>query len=182
MSTAVAPLVSFHWRSWLGAAVVIFVINGLVNILAAIVVPLSLSLGGAGALGGGGVVFSGDGDAALLGRPLEVLRQTDPKLDALLVSSMLGMCSQMMQFAVVALGLAWFALRRGERWALWFLVVGSLIGVPYYVIIAATYAAHGAPASGLLAFLPFWAVPIAGLVVGFIGLRRAGIALDRAAT
>jgi hypothetical protein len=47
-------------------------------------------------------------------------------------------------FAVVALGLAWFALRRGEQWAFWFLVVGSLIGVPYYLIIAATYAAWGA--------------------------------------
>src|SRR5216683_3207105 len=137
MSTAVARQVSFRWRSWLGATLVIFVVNGLVNVLAAIVVPLSLSLGGAGALGSAGVVFSGDGDAALLGRTLEVLRQSDPKLDALLVSSMLGMCSQMMQFALVALGLAWFALRRGEQWAFWFLVVGSLIGVPYYVIIAA---------------------------------------------
>src|SRR5438132_14305083 len=107
MSTAVAPIVSFRWRSWLGAAVVNFLINGLVNVLAEIVVPLSLSLGGAGALGSGGVVFSGDGDAALLGRPLKVRRQTDPKLDALLVSSMLGMCSQMMQFALLALGLEW---------------------------------------------------------------------------
>ena len=57
-----------------------------------------------------------------------------------------------------------------------------LIGVPYYLIIAATYSAHGAPAAGLLAFLPVWAIPIAGLVVGFIALRRAGIAQGRAAS
>ena len=72
-------------------------------------------------------------------------------------------------------------LRRGEPWAFWLLVVGSLIGIPYYLIIAATYAAQGAPISGLLAFLPFWAIPVAGFVVGSIGLWRAGSVLPRAA-
>src|SRR5206468_7317101 len=106
------------WRSWLGLAVGLFLLYGALNLLAAILVPSMLQMGGAGAMGSAGVVFSGDGDAFLLGKPLESLRQSDPKLDTLLVSSMQSMCSMMIAMAVLVLGVTWFALRRGQRWAL----------------------------------------------------------------
>src|SRR5437867_6003613 len=141
---------TFRWRSWLGAAVALFLAYGVVNFLAAIAVPLMLQMGGAGAMGSAGVVFSGDGDAFLLGRPLEQLRQSDPRLDVLLVSSMQSMCAMMIAMAVLVLGVTWFALRRGQRWALWVLGLSVLLSIPHYLAIAAGYAGQGAPVvSGL---------------------------------
>ena len=119
------------------------------NLVAAVAVPLTLQVGGAGA-GGVAPVFSVDGDAALLGRPLEGLRQSDPKLDALLVSGMQSMCAMMIAMATLVLGATWFGLRRGQRWALWALALSVLFSVPHYLLIAANYAAQGAPVmSGL---------------------------------
>src|SRR5215204_7198726 len=50
-------------------------------------------------------------DAALLGRPVEGLRQSDPKLDALLVSGMQSMCAMHISMATLVLGATWFGLR-----------------------------------------------------------------------
>jgi len=55
-----------RWGSWLGVGVVLFLIAALVNILAAVFVPLLLHLQGAAAIGS--LVWSPEGDAALLGR------------------------------------------------------------------------------------------------------------------
>lgn len=164
----------FRWRSLLGLAVVLFLLYGLADAVAAILVPVTLQRGGAGGLGGGGVVFSGDGDNYLVGGRLASLRQSDPKLDVLLVSSMQGMCSQMMGLAILFIALTWFGLRQGRPWALWTLLLAVLAPVPYYLNIAANYSAQGAPvSSGLLGLVPFWAVPLVAFVLGWVGLRRA---------
>jgi len=106
---------AFKWRSWTGVATVLFLVYGAANLLAAIIVPTTLITGGAGALGGGGVVFSGDADSYLLGSSLGALRSSNPKLDTLLVSSMVGMCGQMIALAALFLAMTWFAFRRGQR-------------------------------------------------------------------
>jgi hypothetical protein len=115
---------AFRWRSWLGLAVALFLVYGALNLLIAIATPLTLQSGGAGA-SGFPPVMSMDGDAALLGRPLEGLRQSDPKLDALLVSGMHSMCAMHISMATLVLGATWFGLRRGERWALWALALSA---------------------------------------------------------
>ncbi len=161
---------AFRWRSWLGLAVVLFLIYGALNLVAAIAVPLTLQFGGAGA-GGVAPVFSPDGDAALLGRPLEGLRQRDPKLDALLVSGMQSMCAMMIAMATLVLAVTWYALRRGQRWALWALGLSVLLSVPHYLLISANYAAQGAPVmSGLAPIVVFWAVALVGFAAGLAGL------------
>jgi hypothetical protein len=66
------------------------------------------------------------------------------RLDKLLVDTMLGMCAQMMAMAVAFLGIAWFAARRGARWAPWVLLVSGVIWVPYYFFIASDFGAFGA--------------------------------------
>src|SRR5205823_4583216 len=57
----------FRWRSWLGLAVALFLVYGAPNLLIAIAVPLTLQVGGAGALG--------VGDRALLPAHLGQLRR-----------------------------------------------------------------------------------------------------------
>jgi len=73
--------------------------------------------GGAGATY---LVLDPSSDAYLVGgkQVIETLRSTNPKLDTLLVSSMVSMCAQLMAFAILAIIVTWFAIRRGQAWGL----------------------------------------------------------------
>jgi hypothetical protein len=164
---------AFRWRSWIGVATGLFLLYGAANLLAAILGPLRLLTGGAGGLGSGGVVFSGEGDAYLLGGSLGGLRTSNPKLDTLLVSSMVGMCGQMIGLAVLFLAVTWFGFRRGHGWALWTLLVAALIGWPHIIAIITLYSSKGAPvASGITGLIPFFVVPLLAFTAGLVGLRR----------
>ena len=166
---------AFRWRSWLGLAVALFLVYGALNLLIAIAVPLTLQFGGAGA-SGVPPVMSMDGDAALLGRPLEGLRQSDPKLDALLVSGMHSMCAMHISMATLVLSATWFGLRRGQRWALWALALSALVTVPYYLLISANYAAQGAPVmSGLTSIIGLWVLALVAFVAGLAGISGTSV-------
>jgi hypothetical protein len=166
---------TFQWRSWLGLAVALFLLYGALNLLIAIFEPLALQFGGSGAFGFVPPVMSMEGDAALLGRPLEGLRQSDPKLDALLVSGMQSMCAMHISMATLVLGATWFGLRRGGRWALWALALSALVTVPYYLLISANYAAQGAPAmSGMWSIIGLWMLALVAFVTGLAGLSATG--------
>ena len=54
----------FRWRSWLGASVILFLLYGAVNVVAAPVAPITLVRGGAGATV---LVIDADSDAYLVG-------------------------------------------------------------------------------------------------------------------
>ncbi len=163
---------SFRWRSLLGASVILFLLYGAANVLAALSVPITLIRGGAGATA---VVLDPDSDAYLVGgkQVINALRSTNPKLDTLLVSSMVSMCAQMMAFAIVAILVTWFAIRRGQTWGLWAVTAAALAQVPYYVAITTMYAAQGAPIGGWLAAqFPFYVGPLSALALGLVGIRR----------
>ena len=171
-----------RWRGWLGLAVALFLVYGALNLLIAIATPLALQLGGSGAWGVS-PVMSMDGDAALLGRPLQGLRQSDPKLDALLVSGMQSMCAVHLSMATLVLGATWFGLRRGERWALWALALSAVVTVPYFLLIAANYAAQGAPAmSGLTSIIGLWVLALVAFVAGLAGLSGTRVSTAAGAT
>jgi len=172
---------AFRWRSWTGVACGLFILYGAANLAAAVIVPTLLISGGAGGIGSGGVVFSGDADSYLLGSPLGNLRSSNPKLDTLLVSSMVGMCGQMIAVATLFLAVAWFPFRRGQRWALWALLVGALIGWPHLIAIMAMYSGQGAPImTGATGLIPFLVVPLLAFAAGLVGQRRssAGLAVS----
>jgi hypothetical protein len=172
MSTQMSNLWSFRWRSLLGLAVVLFLLYGAINVLAAVFVPLSLHMNGAGGAGGA-LVLDSEADAMLVGRTLADLDRADPRLGAFLVSLMDTMCAYMMAFAIVHLGVTWFALRQGRAWALWVLLVGDLAIFPYYMVIGQTYARLGVSAvGGLLPLVVFALIILAATVVGWFGLRQ----------
>lgn len=171
MSTRIANGFSFRWRSWLGLSVALFLLYGAFNVLLAIVVPLSLHRGGAGAFGGT-LVLSESGDTTLLGRSLADLDKADPALGAYLVSFMDTMCAYMMAFALLQLGVAWFALRRGHPWALWSVALADVAIFPYYLVIIQTYARFNAAPGDLSPLALFLVVTIVATGLGWFGLRR----------
>jgi hypothetical protein len=166
-------MAGFRWRSWLGASVILFLLYGAANVLSALLVPTTLIQGGAGATA---VVLDPDSDAYLVGgkQVVDTLRSTNPKLDTLLVSSMVSMCAQMMSFAIVAILVTWFAIRRGHAWGLWAVTAAALAQVPYYAAIISMYAAQGAAVGGALGpvNLSFFVGPLIALALGLVGMRR----------
>ena len=162
----------FRWRSWLGASVILFLLYGAANLVAALLVPTTLVTGGAGATG---LVLDQDADAYLVGgkQAINALRHDNPKLDTLLVSSMVAMCSQMMAFAIVAILTTWFVIRRGQTWGLWAVAAAAVAEVPYYVVIISMYASQGAPVTGgIVGLTPFYVWPLVAFALGLVGVRR----------
>jgi len=165
----------FRWRSVLGVATGLFLLNGAFNFFAALLVPISLHLNGPAAVPG--LVLSEPADAALLGRSVQEIGARDPRLGVYLVSFMDTMCAQMMIFAIAYLAIAWFAFRRAEDWAFWALAVSGLAWVPYYFVIASTYASSGVSIGlGDYSVAIFATPAIIGAVLGWWAVRgmRAG--------
>src|SRR3989442_13966444 len=163
--------VQFRWRSLLGVSVGLFILFGiLLNSVPALLVPLLLHLNGPA--GAGWLVISNQADATLIGRSLADVEKLEPRLGAFFVSFMDTMCAYMMSFGIVSVTIAWFALRRGQWWAFWTLVVSSLVALPYYALIAVTYASFGVSLNDLSSFSPVVLLVAAATALGWGGLRR----------
>ena len=164
---------NFRWRSWLGVAVAIFLGWGALNAFLAVFVPVSLHRNGAGALGGA-LVLGAEQDAALLGRALTVIAQDDPKLNAFLVTFMDNLSALLMAYSIVHLGVVWFALRRGQAWAVWFVGAAALVSILYFVPVMLTYARFAAPVGNSLPGMAISSMIIlVATALGWFGLRRA---------
>lgn len=170
------PAFTFRWRSFLGLAVVIFLLWGALNFALAVIVPVSLH--GTAAWAQQGLILGQEMDAAVLGPTLTAMSTRDPGFRAYLVSFMDTMCAFMMAYALLDLAVAWYGLRRGWRWALWTLAVANLAIAPYYLAIGLTYARFGVPFQDTIP--GFTGVPalitLAATASGWWGLRQAGSA------
>lgn len=172
-------MAAFRWRSKLLVSVALFLVMGFVfNFVPAILVPLSLHTGGVN--NPLGLIVGNAPDSAVLGRSLADIAKSDRGLNAFLVSFMDTMCAMMMGYAIGLIALAWFALRRRERWAFWTSVVANLAPLPYFGIIGLTYTSFGVSPWADLAI--FFVLIIGVLVVATVlgwqalgGPRRSAV-------
>jgi hypothetical protein len=170
-----APDTKVRWKSRSGIGLALLLLYGILNVVSAIVVPLALEARAVRGVGDGAVLIGTGPEEYMLGTTYAQLHQTNPKLDKLLVDSMLGMCAQMMSMAVAFLAIAWFAARRGARWAPWALLVSGVIWVPYYFVIASDFGAFGAKDTSMAAVMvAMYAIPaVVGAVLMLIAPRDA---------
>lgn len=168
-----APDTKVRWKSISGIGLALLLIYGFMNVGAAIVVPMTLEAKGGQGLGGAGVIIASGPEEYMLGTTYAQLHRDNPKLDKLLVDSMLGMCSEMMAMALAFLGIAWFAARRGARWAPWVLLVSGVAWVPYYFVIASDLGAFGAKDTFMAAVMvSMFAIPaVVGAVLMLVAPR-----------
>jgi hypothetical protein len=173
MDTA-APDTKVRWRSISGVGLALLLIYGVLNVVSALVVPMALEARAVRGLGDAAVIIGRGPEEYMLGPTYAQLLQGNPMLDPLLVDSMLAMCSQMMAMAAAFLGIAWFAARRGARWAPWVLLVSGVIWVPYYFIIASDFGAFGAKDTFMAAVMvSMFAIPaVVGAVLMLVAPRR----------
>jgi len=169
------PSLRFRWRSKLGVAVGFFLAWGALNAFLAISAPLSLHRDGAAAIKVL-VLISDTMETQLLGRSLADIAQSDPRLGSYLVTFMDTMCAQMMSFALLLVAVTWFALRRGEAWALWAATLVSLVAFVYMIPILIEFNRLGVAIdlTESMFFIPLPAILAAG-AVGWLGLRAARI-------
>lgn len=159
-----------RWRSRIGVATALFLVGGAINFASAVSTPILLHFLGPDA--SGGLVLSNDADAAFLGRSLTAVNAADPAMGAYLVIFMYTMCAFMMAFAILQLGVAWFAVRRAQAWGVWAGLLANEAVVPYYLAVSASFAQRGAPILGGLEFiLVITAVTVPATVLGLSGVR-----------
>jgi len=159
-------------------------VYGALNAVSAVVVPIALEARAVSGLGDGAVLLANGPEEYMLGTTYAQLHRDNPKLDKLLVDTMLGMCAQMMAMAVAFLAIAWFAARRGQRWAPWALLVSGVVWVPYYYVVARDFAALGARDAGTAAgMIAIYAIPAVLGAILMIVARRSndGLLRNRAA-
>jgi hypothetical protein len=135
---------TIRWKSMSGIGLALLLIYGVLNGVSAVVVPIALEARAIHGVGDGAVLIGTAQEEHMLGTTYAQLHANNPKLDKLIVDTMLGMCAQMMAMAVAFLGIAWFAARKGARWAPWVLLVSGFVWVPYYFFIAHDFAGFGA--------------------------------------
>ena len=156
-----------------GAGLALLLVYGALNVVSAVVVPVALEARAVRGLGDGAVIIGRGQEEYMLGMTYAQLHQDNPKLDKLLVDSRLAMCPQMMAMAAAFLGIAWFAARRGARWAPWVLLVTGFVWVPYYFVIASDFGAFGAKDTFMAAVMTsMFAIPaVAGAVLMLVAPR-----------
>jgi hypothetical protein len=119
-------------------------------------------------------VISNQVDATLIDRSLADVGKHEPRLGVFFVSFIDTVCAYMLSFGIVSVTIAWVVLRRGHWWAFWTLVVSSLVVLPYYALIAVTYASFGVSLNDLYRpFSPVVLLVAAATAPGWWGLRRA---------
>jgi hypothetical protein len=172
-----SPGAAVRWRSTAGVGLALLLVYGVLNVVSAVLVPVALEARAVRGVGDGAVLLASDAEEYMLGTTYATLHRDNPKLDKLLVDTMLGMCAQMMAMAVAFLGIAWFAARRRARWAPWVLLISGLIWVPYYFVIASDFSVFGAPDAFKAALtVAFFAIPaVLGAVLMLIPQRTAAM-------
>jgi hypothetical protein len=176
-ATVAAPTLDPHvrWKSLSGVGLALLLAYGVMNALSAVVVPIALEARAVSGVGDGPVLLAKGPEEYMLGTTYARLHRDNPKLDKLLVDTMLAMCAQMMAMAVAFLGITWFAARRGKRWAPWVLLVSGVVWLPYYYVIALDFAAFGAKDAGAAAgMIAVYAIPaVAGAILMIVGRHSA---------
>jgi len=172
---AVTPDTRVRWKSRSGVGLALLLVYGALNVVSAVGVPIALEARAVSGLGDGAVLLANGPEEYMLGTTYAKLHRDNPKLDKLLVDTMLGMCAQMMAMAVAFLAIAWFAARRGQHWAPWALLVSGIVWVPYYYFIARDFAAFGATDAGAAAgMVAIYAIPaVVGAILMIVAPRTS---------
>lgn len=152
----------FEWRSPLGAAVLLFVALGLLLAVGGALAVIAFSLG---TVDPPFLFVSNRADTAYYGgTPADLLR-ADPALAKMRMTFFIVSSGLNAGLGALQAAIAWFALRRRQRWALGALVVQQALVIPLWALALLPYARVGAPLT-LSDVPPFMWWPIVATLVG----------------
>ena len=163
----------FRWRSTLGVSVALFLAWGVLWAAGLLGLPLLFVL-----FPGGfppWLLFSPEADSALLGAAPDAIRAAQPAAAEVqwFMSHLVGVGVACGGVAITAI--AWFALRRGDRWAFWSLVAAAIPMAILYPMAVGRYMRPGVPL-GFFDLQPFVTIPSLlippAILLGWLGLRH----------
>ncbi len=83
-----------------------------------------------------------------------------------------------MGLGVLGISVAWFGLRKGQRWALGAMIVSELAMWPYWAMMISQYTSAGVQVALIGDVQPFVIVPavltVPGIAFSWVGLRKRG--------
>ncbi len=161
---------TFRWASPLGVSAALFLSYALFCAAIGIGGPIYLRSGHASVAES--LFFTGRAEQGLYGKPTLDLVREAPALLTVRRQLMDVWCAFALALAIAQVAIVWFALRRGEAWALWTLALADIAIVVYYFALLVP-AARPHLAWGDVhpfAWYPAIVVPVATLL-GWLGLR-----------
>lgn len=167
-------LENFQWGSMLGVSVMLFLLYGglyvFVSFLAVVVTLEKV----AQMMDTDRILYMSDkADVVYYGEAPRDLLAREPAVRKLRDTMFLALAALMCSAGLLVMAIAWFALRRGEMWALVALAVAGFAVVPFYGLMFAPYIRIGAPL--VFSIPPYITVPgfllIPAVVLGWLGLR-----------
>lgn len=121
--------------------------------------------------------FTARSDSGYFGGDTGDLQDRDPNLAKLRNLLLLAIAGLLVALGTAIAAIAWFAVRPGEAWGLWSLVVTGALALAFWLLITGKYVRAGAPL-GLVDIPPFmwvttllWAV---ASICGVVGRRTGG--------
>ena len=169
------PTFDFQWLSPLGIAAIIFLIHGVMVIVAALAAFwLYRRPGGTKRYAGrGGLLLSGRTDSAYLGRSVSEIIEENKILTTVTDLIMKIWAGWWLSFGVFEVALVWFGVRQGLVWAFWTVVFSNLVVLAGFASVAREFIRRNVRLGFDLPPVALYALictPIA-IVLGFIGLR-----------
>jgi hypothetical protein len=157
------------WSTPLGIAVILFLLAGFFHVLIGALTPVSIRQAWAPGI----LIYTGEADAAIFGKPATELRQ-DPDVMKLREIT-LGMISGLLVgIGLLEMAIAWFGLRPGNAWALAALIVSQAAMIAFWIVGHRLWIQAGMP-GGLGALQPYQHVPaflsLPAAVLAWWGLR-----------
>ncbi len=168
----------FRWLSPLGISVALFLVLGLLTVVAGLLaVVLYFPPGRTARFAAQGqptLVLLEQGDSDYFGAPLPEVYARNPDVAEIIDLHMLIKSGQWLAFGIVEIVIAWFGLRLGQRWALWTLAGANAAAVFGWCLVVVRYWQRGAHVDldlpPVIFLWPLFVVPVAA-VLGWIGLR-----------
>lgn len=161
------------WASPLGISVALFLAAGGFLVLIGVLTPFFVS-DSATARPLSALFTSRRPDAELFGGDPGALALADPVLTRLRYILLMVVAGLLVVAGVSQVGLAWFALRMGQAWALAVLTTASVVALPYWFLAIRPYVSAGVALS-LSEAPPFMWLPalllIPAALLGWIGTR-----------
>jgi hypothetical protein len=161
---------SFQWLSPLGISVALFLLYGAWHVLVGIFFPIYGRTGGSFKA----LITSERADMVVFGKPPAILLREDSALATVRQSMADWQSGLWFCFGIFQIALARFALRQGQRWAIWTLTLADLGMIPFVGLYLQPILRASAP-WGLFDPPPILmtavlVMPIA-VLLGWIGLR-----------
>jgi hypothetical protein len=168
-------LTEFRWFTPLGVAVFLFLLQGLLTIVASLIaIVFNPRITTAPYRIEGGFLLSGRMDSLFYGKSMAEIIQANPQLLEIDRYTLYVRAGIWLAFGIFQIALTWFGIRQGQVWAFWTVVLANIVALAGWLAVILPFVRKGIPLGldlpPVVLLLAVLILPIAG-TIGWIGLH-----------